>query len=202
MTMIPSAPALKEAPGRVSGPTLETARLVLRPPAMEDFERWCDFMSDEETTRYIGGVQSPAQVWRSLTGMAGAWALTGVSMFSVIEKSSGQWVGRLGPWRPEGWPGPEVGWSLHRDAQGKGYALEGVVATVDFAFDVLGWDEVIHTIGPENEASARLAARLGSINRGPGNLPEPYEHERVDVWGQTRKDWARNRTLLTSAIRG
>ncbi len=198
MTMQPDLSGPQGRPLIGLGPTLETARLILRPTALEDFERWCDFMSDPETTRFIGGVQPPALVWRSLMGMAGAWALTGVSMFSVIEKSSGLWIGRLGPWRPEGWPGPEVGWSLHRDAQGKGYALEGVVATMDYAFDILGWDEVIHTIGPENTASARLAARLGSTNRGPGRLPAPYEHERVDVWGQTRKDWSLNRKTLAS----
>jgi len=29
--------------------------------------------------------------------MAGAWALTGVAMFSLLEKASGRWVGRAGP---------------------------------------------------------------------------------------------------------
>lgn len=82
------------------GPTLETARLILRPPTMADFEPWCAFSADEEAARYIGGVGTPPQVWRSMMTMAGAWALEGFSMFSVIEKESGRWVGRLGPWRP------------------------------------------------------------------------------------------------------
>lgn len=48
--------------------------------------------------------------------MVGAWELTGVSMFSIIEKASGKWVGRAGPWQPFAWPGTEVGWGLHPDA--------------------------------------------------------------------------------------
>ena len=44
--------------------------------------------------------------------MAGSWALNGFGMFSVIEKASGLWLGRIGPWRPDGWPGNEVGWGL------------------------------------------------------------------------------------------
>lgn len=44
----------------------------------------------------------------SFTLEAGAWTIRGFSMFSVIEKDSGQWIGRLGPWQPEGWPGTEV----------------------------------------------------------------------------------------------
>lgn len=175
------------------GPTIKTARLILRPTAMEDFDRWCDFQSDPETTRFIGGPKSPAEVWRVLMSVAGAWALTGEGLFSVIEKSSGRWIGRIGPWNPHGWPGSEIGWSLHRDAMGQGYALEAAVATMDYAVDVLGWNDVIHSIDPENEASKALAARLGSINRGPGRLPAPFEASRVDLWGQTAVEWRENR---------
>lgn len=184
---------MSETHWQAPGPMLETERLILRPTAMEDFERWRDFLSDEPTARHIGGVQPAPMVWRTMMSMAGAWSLTGVAMFSVIEKSTGQWLGRIGPWRPYGWPGDEVGWSLHRDAHGKGYALEAAVASMDYAVDVLGWTDIIHTIAPDNQASARLAARLGSVNRGAGRLPEPLEDVVVDLWGQTREDWARNR---------
>jgi RimJ/RimL family protein N-acetyltransferase len=181
------------------GPTLETERLILRPTAASDFDRWCDFLSDEPTARYIGGVQPPAVVWRTMMTMAGAWTLTGVGMFSLIEKSTGQWVGRIGPWRPHGWPGAEVGWSLHRDAHGKGYALEAAVASMDYAVDVLGWDDIIHTIAPENAASAKLAARLGSTNRGPGRLPAPLDIYDVNVWGQTAAEWRASREQFLKA---
>ncbi len=179
------------------GPTLETERLILRPPAMEDFERWADFQADPETTLFIGGPKSPAEVWRVIMSVAGAWALTGAGFFSVIEKSSGRWIGRIGPWFPHDWPGPEVGWSLHRDAMGRGYALEAAAATMDYAFDVLGWDDVIHSIAPENTASRALAARLGSVDRGPGRLPPPFQDSPVDIWGQTRAEWASNRRRVS-----
>lgn len=178
------------------GPTLETSRLILRPTAMSDFERWCDFQADPETTRFIGGSKTPAEVWRVMMSVAGAWALTGESFFSVIEKATGQWLGRVGPWFPHQWPGKEVGWSLHRDAQGQGYALEAAVAGMDYAVDVLGWDDVIHSIDPDNLASQGLAMRLGSTNRGPGVLPAPFETARVDLWGQTADEWRINRKSL------
>ena len=183
----------------VPGPTIETERLILRPTAMADFDRWCDFMGDEETARFIGGVQAPSQVWRSMMAMAGAWTLSGVAMFSVIEKSSGQWIGRIGPWQPHGWPGTEVGWSLHRDAMGKGYALEAAVAALDYAFDHLGWTDVIHCIAPDNGPSIRLAERLGSRNGGRGQLPAPFQDAVIDLWGQTRDEWRDNRRRLLSA---
>ena len=67
-------------------------------------------------------------------------------MFSVIEKSTGRWVGRLAPWTPDGWPGTEVGWGIARDRCGLGYATEAATAAIDWAFDALGWSEVIHVI--------------------------------------------------------
>lgn len=178
----------------VSGPVIETERLILRPTRMEDFPRWADFMADEEAARFLGGAQDPAAAWRGFMSMAGAWSLTGISMFSVVEKASGLWVGRLGPWRPHGWPGTEVGWGLHRDSWGRGYAAEGARAAMDYAFDVLGWDEVIHCIDPDNRPSQVLAERMGAANRGPGRLPAPFEDVRVDIWVQSREQWRARRT--------
>ncbi|UGB39103.1 GNAT family N-acetyltransferase [Frateuria soli] len=172
---------------------IETDRLLLRPPRIEDFDAYATNMADPEAARFIGGQQARAVAWRGFLSLAGAWMIQGFSMFSVIEKSTGQWIGRLGPWHPEGWPGTEVGWGLAREAWGKGYALEGATAAIDWAFDHLGWGEVIHSIDPANEPSRLLAQRLGSACRGPGKLPAPYEDASTEIWGQTREQWRARR---------
>jgi RimJ/RimL family protein N-acetyltransferase len=177
------------------GPTLETERLILRPTASEDFEAWAAFMADDEVTRYLGGTQPRSTAWRGMMQVAGSWAVHGFAMFSVIEKASGRWVGRLGPWQPEGWPGTEVGWGLTRDAWGKGYAQEGAIAAIDWAFDHLGWTEVIHSIESGNLASRRVAERLGSVIWRSEPLPAPYEHISVDIWGQSRAEWMARRAV-------
>lgn len=173
----------------MTGPVLQTERLTLRPIALEDFPRWAEMMADPEASRFLGGVTPAATAWRGFMTMAGAWSLTGVSMFSVVERETGLWLGRIGPWRPHGWPGDEVGWGLHPDAQGKGYGVEAATAALDYAFDVLGWADVIHCIDPENTPSQRLAERLGSRNLGPTRLPPPFHELTVDAWGQSRADW-------------
>ena len=172
---------------------IETERLILRPTRPEDFEGWVALMSDEENSRHIGGPQPRAVAWRGFHSMAGAWAMQGYAMFSVIEKASGRWIGRLGPWYPEGWPGTEVGWGLLREAWGNGYATEGATAAIGWAFERLGWTEVIHVIAPENHASQQVARRLGSSMRGPGRLPEPFQDTVVELWGQSREAWLRRR---------
>lgn len=168
---------------------IDTARLILRPTRYEDFNAWAEFMADADSTRYLGGIQPRSVAWRTMMTMAGAWYLQHPSMFSVIEKASGRWVGRLGPWMPEGWPGTEVGWGIIRECWGRGYAVEGARAAIDWAFDHFGWSEVIHVIGTGNHASQAVARKLGSRNRGPGHLPAPLENEVVEIWGQTRSEW-------------
>jgi RimJ/RimL family protein N-acetyltransferase len=173
----------------MTGPTLETPRLILRPPEQGDLDGWAAMMADEEAARFIGGVQARAASWRGLASMAGSWSLLGFGMFSVVEKATGRWVGRIGPWQPEGWPGTEVGWGLAREHWGKGYAVEAAAATIDWAFDTLGWTEVIHCIDPQNTPSQAVARRLGSENLGPGSLPAPFEQAVIEIWGQSRDAW-------------
>ena len=173
----------------MDGPRIETERLILRPPRAEDFDAYAANMADMEAAHFIGGVQSRAVAWRGFLSLAGAWMIQGYAMFSVIEKSSGRWIGRLGPWKPEGWPGTEVGWGLAREAWGKGYAYEGSAVAIDWAFEHLGWSEVIHSIHPDNIASQALAKRLGSTLRGPARMPEPYQDSPTEIWAQSREQW-------------
>ncbi len=175
------------------GPTLETPRLILRPPAREDFDDWAAFSADEETMRFLGGVQLRTVSWRGLTGTAGGWVIQGFSMFSVIEKASGHWVGRVGPLRPEGWPGTEVGWGIAREAWGRGYGTEAAATAMDWVVDELGWTEIIHCIDEGNVASQAVARKLGSTFLRQATLPAPIEDGQIDVWGQTADSWRARR---------
>ena len=147
------------------GPTLETPRLTLRPLAPEDFDAWAEMMADE-STRFIGGPQSRSGAWRGFVSVAGAWAMQGYSMFSVIEKASA--AGSAASARgSRGLAGYEVGWGLTKNAFGQGYATEAAAASIDWAFDALGWTDVIHIIDPENTPSQAVARRLGSTKSRP-----------------------------------
>lgn len=168
---------------------LETERLILRPPQAQDFEPWAAFIADEQAAQYIGGVQPRSIAWRSFAAVVGAWHLQGFSFFSLIEKATGQWVGRVGPWQPEGWPGTEVGWSIAKTSWGKGYAPEAAAAATHWAFGTLGWSEVIHTIAEENANSKAVAAKLGSRFLRMGWLPAPHDAKPVEIWGQSREQW-------------
>ncbi|QJB69804.1 GNAT family N-acetyltransferase [Parasphingorhabdus halotolerans] len=172
---------------------IETERLILRPPSGEDFNAFALMSTDADTMRHIGGASSRSEAWRLWCTLAGSWVINGFGMFSMIEKSTGTWIGRTGPWQPADWPGTEVGWAVAPEYAGKGFALEAAVASMDYAFDVLGWDDVMHCINPDNAPSIALAKRIGSTNRGKTQMPEPFQNHPVDDWGQSREQWLENR---------
>ncbi|HSD69084.1 MAG TPA: GNAT family N-acetyltransferase [Woeseiaceae bacterium] len=169
-----------------TGIRIETPRLIMRniDPA-RDFEGWSRLVADEETVRFIGGlVMDRALAWRNMAMVLGHWQLRGYGFFSVEDKATGEWLGRVGPWNPEGWPAPEVGWAIRREYWGKGYATEAGRAAIEYASRVLGWKEVIHVILPGNERSIAVAEKLGSrFLRKEKSLPGVTDKE-VLVYGQ------------------
>ena len=67
-----------------------------------------------------------------------------------------------GPWFPEGWPEPEIGWSIwDAAAEGKGVAHEAATAARAWAYDALGWTTAISLIVDGNARSEALARRMG-----------------------------------------
>ena len=166
---------------------LETERLILRPVDPDrDFEPWAKAMADENTVRYLGTKpMNRAESWRSMAMAIGHWAIRGYGFFSLEHRETGEWVGRVGPWYPEGWPAPEVGWTISPDHLGRGYATEAALASLRYAFDTLGWKQVIHVIMEGNEASMAVARKIGStLVREQQGVPGVTD-QKVFIYGQT-----------------
>lgn len=161
-------------------PVLTTERLMLRAPEPGDWPDWRAMLASERS-RYIGGpLPEEGKAWRSFGHLIGHWVMRGFGMFVLCDKVSGRALGMAGPWRPAGWPEPEIGWNLWTDeAEGKGYALEGAVAARDFAFSTLGWRSCVSYIDPANARSIALAKRLGAILDEGAPTPE---NKPVMVW--------------------
>lgn len=144
-------------------PEIRTERLLLRRLREEDLDDYALMSSDPEVMRYIGQGKTldRADSWRTLALFLGHWTLRGYGLWALESREDGSFLGRAGLWRPEGWPGLEVGWVLVRSQWGHGYATEAGRAALQFAWDVVGATEVVSLIHPENSASRRVAERLG-----------------------------------------
>ena len=152
--------------------TLETERLLLRQFRGSDHPAYAEMCADPEVMRYLGtGVtQNAGEAWRAIASMLGHWQLLGYGMFAIEVKATGELAGRTGFLDPPGWPGFELGWVLGRDHWGKGYAIEGARACLEYAFGKLARERVISLIRPANERSIRVAERLGERLAGEVEL--------------------------------
>ncbi|MEM8602266.1 MAG: GNAT family N-acetyltransferase [Cyanobacteria bacterium P01_H01_bin.121] len=148
-------------------PRLTTQRLILRSLIEQDLTAYTAMCADAEVMRFIGAGQTltRAEAWRSLAMILGHWQLRGYGLWAVEARSTGEFLGRIGLWYPAGWPGLEVGWMLCRSAWGQGFATEGAIAARDYAFNTLGKAQVLHLIQPANQASIRVAERLGATHQ-------------------------------------
>ena len=155
-------------------PALETERLILRKPVAADFDAEAEFMASERS-RFVGGPMSREMAWRAFATLLGHWDLRGYGFFAVEDKATGAFVGRVGPWYPEGWPEPEIGWSLGAASEGRGVAREAAEAARRYVYDDLGWSTAISLIAPENGRSIALAERLGAT------FEQEYQHERFGL---------------------
>jgi len=101
--------------------------------------------------------------WLGMAQQLGQWELRGTGQWALEEKCTGVLVGRAGMHFPgrDDWPGIEIGWALHPDYWGKGYATEAGAASVDYAFAHHDVDEIYSLILAENMRSQAVARRLG-----------------------------------------
>lgn len=150
---------------------LQTERLILRMFREEDFEAYAKLTSDPEVMRFLGGkALDRYETWRHMAFLIGHWHLRGYGQWAVEEKSSGNFIGRIGFQNPAEWPGFELGWTLAREYWGRGYATEGARCALKYGFEELDRSHVISLIDPENKSSVRVAERLGEKVEGQTQL--------------------------------
>lgn len=147
-------------------PVLTTERLILRAPGPQDWPLWRDFIATDRA-RFVGGPVGPDKAWRAFGHVIGHWVLRGFGSFVFCARGGDRALGLTGPWFPEGWPEPEIGWTLWDSTrEGQGYAAEAATAALGHAFRTLGWTTAVSYIAPDNTRSQALARRLGAV-------PEP-----------------------------
>ncbi|WP_425080191.1 GNAT family N-acetyltransferase [Ruegeria denitrificans] len=172
-------------------PTLETERLILRAPHLDDLPAMTAFFATARS-HMVGGPRDAFECWNSLSNRLGHWALRGYGLWHLTEKAGGTFVGWAGMIYVPGWAEPELGWTLMEEAEGKGLAFEAASAARDHAARHQGLNGVISYIAHANDRSRALAERLGAT----------LELENAELLGKHAQIWRHPQIDLTTERTG
>ena len=154
-------------------PELRTERLTLRHYKLADFKHFSDFYLSPRS-RFADGPVSQATAWAWFAAGAGRWSLVGYGAWAVERLSDGACVGIISLNHPiDHLQERELGWLFWQAYEGYGYATEAANAARRFAFEGLGWQDLVSYIHKDNAQSIRLAERLGAwLDTKAGNLAD------------------------------
>jgi [ribosomal protein S5]-alanine N-acetyltransferase len=147
-------------------PTLETERLVLRCYRESDAPEVFFMRSDPDMLRYI--FRPPAQsiddALVHIRSVLQAQAQNDSLLWVICLKGEERGIGNVCLWNMDK-PNyrTEIGYVILPEHQGKGIIHEAATAALDYAFRVIGFHCVTANINPENDASIRVAERLGFV---------------------------------------
>ena len=158
-----------------SAARIETERLALRMPRLEDAEAAAELLTDPEVMRFLGGQtvpreDAPAVIERWLE----RWKANGFGHLAIERREDGRFLGRVGMivWDTREWrhrtlaeagehAQPELGWALARAHWGHGYATEAALAAREWARRERGIGRLISLVHEDNVRSQHVARRIG-----------------------------------------
>jgi RimJ/RimL family protein N-acetyltransferase len=182
----------------MTGATLRTERLILRPWTADDRAPFAAMNADPDVRRFFPTLQNRTESDRSADFLVAQFDRTPYGPWAVEIPGLVAFAGFVGPWetppdvRPHG--RVEIGWRLARACWGQGYATEAARAALDFAFRDGGLDELVAFVVPANRASRNVMDRIGLCEDPAASfdhprVPEGHALRRHLLYRRARAEW-------------
>lgn len=154
---------------------LETERCLVRETTVADVDAFYEIYKEPAITRYMEPLYEEVDEERAYARdyIEKVYAFYDFGIWTVVEKTSGEVIGRAGICYREGYEDPELGFVIGVPWQGRGLATEVCRAVLAYADRELGFERVLAFVQPDNMASRRVCRKLGM-----------HEETRVCVQGQ------------------
>lgn len=144
---------------------METERCIIREMTVEDVDSFYKIYEEPSITRYMDNLYEDVEEEKAYTKeyIEKIYGFYGYGLWSVIDKESGEIMGRAGlSWR-EGLDYPELGFVIAVPYQRKGYAYEVCSSIISYGREELGFEKIQVLIHKDNSASINLCRKLGFI---------------------------------------
>ncbi len=177
---------------------VETERLIIRPITMADKNEIFEYRRDKEINKYQGWIPSSIEdVEEFIAKVSGELNVPNTwFQFVLIEKETLKIIGDLGiHFIDVENKQAEIGCTLNKDFQNKGYATESVIRVIDFLFNDLEKHRVTASIDPGNKNSIRLVERIGFRKEAHFIESLFIDGEWVDdlIYALIEKDWEKKK---------
>lgn len=151
----------------MNAPTLTTSRLLIKPFTPSDAAAVFAYRNDPEVAKYQSFHPANADETKAFILSEGRIFNTEDSWFQLGIFHQENVIGDIGIH----FIGPmnsqcEIGYTLARNEQRKGYAQEAVTAVMDYLFGALKKHRITASLDPRNTASIRLLERVGFRREG------------------------------------
>ncbi|GAC1376492.1 MAG: GNAT family N-acetyltransferase [Acidimicrobiales bacterium] len=177
---------------------MRTERLLLRRWTNQDRDDLAQIHADPEVMRYRFAPLSRQESDDFIDQNEASFDANGFGLWAVERLSDQRLLGFTGlgtsDFGAPFCPAIDIGWTLARDIWGHGYATEGAVAALDFAFNTLSLDEVVAHTSERNERSQAVMTRLKMTHDPNDDFDGPwYEighpQRRFVLYRITRSSW-------------
>ncbi len=180
-------------------PTLYTERLTLR--MLDDMDKHAilEIYSNPEVTRHydLSTLTAPIQAEKLIDYFNSRFKTRSGVRWGIVDKGTRQLVGTCGfnSWNPK-YHSANIGFELHHDVWGKGFATEALHRVLDYAYDKgLGFEvnRIQALVAPKNEKAINLVEKLGFEHEG---LLRDYgywkgQYQNVLSFSLLRRDWGK-----------
>ncbi|HLY29604.1 MAG TPA: GNAT family protein [Ktedonobacterales bacterium] len=145
-------------------PTLTTERLILREMRQKDAPDLLAILGDSEVTRYLdlSSFTELAQAETLIERLHASFQAQERWRWGIALQHDDRLIGTGGfiRWN-RGWQSAEIGYDLAHAYWRQGFMSEALRAMLTFGFEQMELHRVEAEVMPENQASARMLAKLG-----------------------------------------
>jgi len=171
---------------------VETERLILREIEESDLEGMFALDSDPEVHKYLeqNPIQSKDETIAIIDFIRNQYRDNGIGRWAIEDKKSGDFMGWTGL-KLENKPTNghvdyiDIGYRLRREYWGKGIATESAIASLNYGFSALNYEEIFGAAHVANTASNIVLMKIGL------EFIEKFDYEGTPcMWyGAKRKQW-------------